>query len=83
MEKSNLIDMFGLNGDPSDEDRLEKLFRHLASDDLDMSAAGSGAACLPPMITITACAYGPGVLPASLLGLRSQAHTQALHFINC
>ena len=31
-QKSNLIDMFGLSGDASEDERLEKLFFRLESD---------------------------------------------------
>lgn len=83
MKKSNSIDMFGLSGDPSEVDRLEKLLPHLASDELDTPAAGSSTACLPLMITIIASRYAPDVFSGSLVRPRSQAHAQVLHFINC
>ena len=44
MKKANLIDMVGVSGSP-EEDQLEKLPFHLASDEFDTSAAGCSAAC--------------------------------------
>jgi hypothetical protein len=62
MKESNLIDMFGLGGDPSSDDRLEKLFFCLESDESDTSFVNSGAACLPSMITITTSGFEHAVL---------------------
>jgi hypothetical protein len=45
MKKANLIDMFGVSGS-SEEDQLEKLSFHLASDEFDTSAAVCSVACL-------------------------------------
>ena len=81
MKKANLIDMFGLSGDPSDEDRLEKLL-HLASDELDTPAAGCSAACFVTHDHNNASEQGPANIACFSTGTMSQAHTQALHFIN-
>jgi len=54
MNTSKLIDMFGLSGDPENDDRLDDLLFRLESDTSTASGGVSGdRASLPFYITIT------------------------------
>ena len=61
MKKSNLIDMFGLTGDPSSEDRLDDLLFRLESDAQNALEVNSNAICLSSAFTITISSSGSAV----------------------
>jgi len=61
MNKSNLIDMFGLTGDASSEDRLDDLLFRLESDGQNALEANSNAIGLSSAFTITISSSGSAV----------------------